>query len=371
MGRPAAGAGGRGRVGGLSLAAPFLAAGAAGDGVGRGGGRGRGARPRRGAAARRPPGGPRRVAVTGGDVGGPGCGPGGLAAARSLAEEGRTVTVVLELDGDPHLLTGPARRGSSPMRPCGAARRGVGPGWRPRCCCSRRRGVAGTAPRAAAARRGSASRSPDRGRRRRGAVGPRPAGAGREPDGWQAPPERLRDGLADARRAGARPAARRAAAGPGGRRHPAAWTRCSTRTSGGPGSRTSPPCPARTSRSSSPRCCGRCAAGRSTGGCRRSSAALALVCFVVLARPEPSVVRAAAMGAVTLLALASGPPAGGGPGTGRRRSACCSCSTRASPATPASRSRSPPPPRSSCWRPAGPGGCASAAGPRSSPMRSR
>jgi competence protein ComEC len=33
---------------------------------------------------------------------------------------------------------------------------------------------------------------------------------------------------------------------------------------------------------------------------------LALVCFVVLARPEPSVVRAAAMGAVTLLALASG-----------------------------------------------------------------
>ncbi len=32
----------------------------------------------------------------------------------------------------------------------------------------------------------------------------------------------------------------------------------------------------------------------------------ALVCFVVLARPEPSVVRAAAMGAVTLLALASG-----------------------------------------------------------------
>ncbi|SDF49538.1 competence protein ComEC [Blastococcus aurantiacus] len=35
-------------------------------------------------------------------------------------------------------------------------------------------------------------------------------------------------------------------------------------------------------------------------------AALALVCFVVLARPEPSVLRAAAMGAVTLLALASG-----------------------------------------------------------------
>ncbi len=34
----------------------------------------------------------------------------------------------------------------------------------------------------------------------------------------------------------------------------------------------------------------------------------ALVCFVVLARPEPSVVRAAAMGAVTLLALASGRP---------------------------------------------------------------
>ncbi len=32
----------------------------------------------------------------------------------------------------------------------------------------------------------------------------------------------------------------------------------------------------------------------------------ALVCFVVLARPEPSVLRAAAMGAVTLLALASG-----------------------------------------------------------------
>lgn len=35
---------------------------------------------------------------------------------------------------------------------------------------------------------------------------------------------------------------------------------------------------------------------------------VALVCFVVLARPEPSVVRAAAMGAVTLLALASGRP---------------------------------------------------------------
>lgn len=35
-------------------------------------------------------------------------------------------------------------------------------------------------------------------------------------------------------------------------------------------------------------------------------AAVALVCFVVLARPEPSVLRAAAMGAVTLLALASG-----------------------------------------------------------------
>ncbi|SOC52682.1 competence protein ComEC [Blastococcus aggregatus] len=42
---------------------------------------------------------------------------------------------------------------------------------------------------------------------------------------------------------------------------------------------------------------------------RRVQAAVggaALVCFVVLARPEPSVVRAAAMGAVTLLALASG-----------------------------------------------------------------
>jgi competence protein ComEC len=37
-------------------------------------------------------------------------------------------------------------------------------------------------------------------------------------------------------------------------------------------------------------------------------AAAALVCFVVLARPEPSVLRAAAMGAVTLLALASGRP---------------------------------------------------------------
>jgi competence protein ComEC len=37
-------------------------------------------------------------------------------------------------------------------------------------------------------------------------------------------------------------------------------------------------------------------------------AAVALVCFVVLARPEPSVLRAAAMGAVTLLALASGRP---------------------------------------------------------------
>jgi competence protein ComEC len=37
-------------------------------------------------------------------------------------------------------------------------------------------------------------------------------------------------------------------------------------------------------------------------------AALALVGFVVLARPSPSVVRAAAMGAVTLLALASGRP---------------------------------------------------------------
>lgn len=42
---------------------------------------------------------------------------------------------------------------------------------------------------------------------------------------------------------------------------------------------------------------------------RRVQAAVggvALVCFVVLARPEPSVVRAAAMGAVTLLALAGG-----------------------------------------------------------------
>jgi competence protein ComEC len=37
-------------------------------------------------------------------------------------------------------------------------------------------------------------------------------------------------------------------------------------------------------------------------------AGLALVGFVVLARPEPSVIRAAAMGAVTLLALASGRP---------------------------------------------------------------
>ncbi len=44
---------------------------------------------------------------------------------------------------------------------------------------------------------------------------------------------------------------------------------------------------------------------------RRIQAAVggaALVCFVVLARPEPSVLRAAAMGAVTLLALASGRP---------------------------------------------------------------
>ncbi|MFB9909271.1 DNA internalization-related competence protein ComEC/Rec2 [Allokutzneria oryzae] len=37
-----------------------------------------------------------------------------------------------------------------------------------------------------------------------------------------------------------------------------------------------------------------------------AAAALALVCFVVLARPEPSVLRAAAMGGVTLLALVLG-----------------------------------------------------------------
>ena len=72
--------------------------------------------------------------------------------------------------------------------------------------------------------------------------------------------------------------------------------------------------------------------GRALAG-RGRSARLALVGFVILARPSPSVVRAAAMGAIGLLALAAGRPraalpalarrghgAGRGrPGAGRRR----------------------------------------------------
>jgi competence protein ComEC len=97
-------------------------------------------------------------------------------------------------------------------------------------------------------------------------------------------------------------------------------------------------------------------------------AGLALMGFVVLAGPGASVVRAAAMGAVTLLALASGRPRAALPAL----SAAVCVLLLLDPGLardPASRSPSRRLPASSCSRRAGPAGCGSAAAGRCSPTR--
>ena len=81
--------------------------------------------------------------------------------------------------------------------------------------------------------------------------------------------------------------------------------------------------------------------------------ALGVVGFVLLARTEPSVVRAAAMGAVGL--IGTGPPRSsrGAPGRSVPPSSCCCSSTPGSRRPWASHSRSWPLPGSSGWRPGG------------------
>ena len=98
-------------------------------------------------------------------------------------------------------------------------------------------------------------------------------------------------------------------------------------------------------------------------------AVLALAGFVLLARPTASVLRAAAMGAVSLLALASGRSRAAVP-------ALCAAVVVLLVVDPGWRgmrdspSRWRRPPRSCCWRRAGRGGCAPGAGPACSPTRS-
>ena len=125
------------------------------------------------------------------------------------------------------------------------------------------------------------------------------------PPWWQHAAGGLRAGLREA--AGVLPPEpARAAAGAGRRRHQPRSPRRSRPTSGPRVSPTCSPCPAPTSRSSavrSSRCCACCGPIR---GSPPLLSAAAVLGFVVLARPSPSVVRAAAMAAVVLLALAMG-----------------------------------------------------------------
>ena len=104
---------------------------------------------------------------------------------RTVAADGRTASVVLELDGDPHVLGGAGRRrGWSPTRPSTALRRRGhdAPARWPRCCCSRRRTEwRGAAPGPAGP--GAGRRLAARAGRRRGggALRARAAGARRRP----------------------------------------------------------------------------------------------------------------------------------------------------------------------------------------------
>ncbi len=88
---------------------------------------------------------------------------------------------------------------------------------------------------------------------------------------------------------------------------------------------------------------------------------VALLGFVILARPSPSVVRAAAMGAVGLLALVAGRNRIGGtsPGGGRRLPAWSTI--RRWPSMRVSRCRCWPRAGWCCWRRAGGTGCGRAA----------
>ena len=74
--------------------------------------------------------------------------------------------------------------------------------------------------------------------------------------------------------------------------------------------------------------------------------------FVVLVTPQPSVLRAAVMAMVVLVALARGRPASGRPGAVPCDRSCCWSSTLGWRASTASRSRCSPPLGSSCSRPA-------------------
>ena len=156
---------------------------------------------------------------------------------------------------------------------------------------------------------------------------------------------------------------------------PPASTRCWPSGSASPGSPTSSPSAAPTAPSWSARCCWCCAGCGCGRGARPSWARCVLVMFVVVARPSPSVLRAALMAGVALSALAAGRPraavpalaavtlgaAGVGPDAGRR-------------ARP-SRCRCWPPARCSWWRPGGRARCGAAgsrwAWPRPSPWPPR
>ena len=235
-----------------------------------------------------------------------------LAAARRRPRRAARWSSSLELDDDPHVLCGVRRRarrrgrhrrrrdrraGDAPAGRGGAALR------------ARRRAGATLLPGPAGARPGGRLRAPARGRRgRRGVRRAARRRCSARPGALQRAAGALRDGPRRLRRAGPRPAAGRAAARSGRRRHAGHGPGARGGLPSGPGSPTSRRSPAPTWRSCWRRCCGRCAAGPSTAGCRRPSRWSLLLGFVVLARPSPSVVRAAAMGAVTLLALAAGRP---------------------------------------------------------------
>ena len=106
------------------------------------------------------------------------------------------------------------------------------------------------------------------------------------------------------------------------------------------------------------RCCGCCGPTR---GWRPLLSAAALLGFVVLARPSPSVLRAAVMGARR--AAGAGARAGRGrrvPALGRRRARCCCSSIRRWRPTPGSACRCWPPRRSCCSRRGGRRGCGGA-----------
>jgi len=112
-------------------------------------------------------------------------------------------------------------------------------------------------------------------------------------------------------------------------------------------------------------CCGR---ARGPGCC---FAALALIGFVILARPSPACWRAAVMGGVALLAILVGRQPLGTARAGRGRARVAADRPGAGAPTPGLRCRCWPPGRWWCWRRPGRPGCGGWACPLGWPRRSR